>query len=581
MRQQRMLLTTLRDVPADAEVASHRLMLRAGLIKPLASGIYTFLPFGIRALRKIEEIIRQEMNLAGAQEMLMPAIQPAELWKESGRWDVYGPELMRLSDRGGREFALGPTHEEVVTRLLAEEVKSYKQLPVTVYQIQTKYRDERRPRFGVLRSREFIMKDGYSFDRDQEGLDRNYDAMLKAYHAIFTRCGLNFRAVEADAGAIGGTGTHEFMVLADIGEDTITYCESCNYAANVEKAEIAYPASGEGSRTHHAMDTAQGQVVNLAMTLAATPGIKTVDEVCGFLQTGAEQIVKTVACRVDGQIVIALVRGDQQLNELKLKNVLGAETVELLNEASIRAELGSVPGFLGPAGLNGYPILADNSLRGIAGAVIGANQEDAHYINAAVERDFNVTGFHDLRMVREGDECPRCGSHLAFTKGIEAGHVFKLGTKYSEKLKAVFLDENGREKPMLMGCYGIGVTRVLATVIEQHHDDKGIVWPVSLAPFQVHLLLLNPKDEDQVRLAEQIYESLGQQGVEVLFDDRQERAGVKFNDADLLGLPIRITVGKKAADRVVECKIRRNGETAEVMADDVAKWMTQLTGTGC
>ncbi|WP_026021290.1 proline--tRNA ligase [Paenibacillus senegalensis] len=586
MRQSTMLLNTLRDVPADAEAASHQLMLRAGLIKPLASGVYTFLPLGIRALRKLEGIVREEMNRAGAQEMLMPAMQPAELWEQSGRWDVYGPELMRLTDRGGRAFALGPTHEEVITSLLASEVTSYKQLPVTVYQIQTKYRDERRPRFGVLRSREFVMKDGYSFDRDQEGLDRNYQAMYNAYHTILNRCALNFRAVEADSGAIGGTGTHEFMVLADIGEDTIAYCPQCDYAANVEKAEAAgnrAAAQGDAQLNGMTADVRADadSVVNLDMTMVSTPGMKTVEEVSRYLEVAPSQIAKTIACRADGQIVLALVRGDHQLNEIKLKNLLGAEVIELLDEAGVRQELGSVPGFLGPSGLKQtFPLFVDQSLRNAASLVIGANQEDAHYLHARLGRDIAAEEFYDLRMVQPGDGCPRCAEALQFTKGIEVGHVFKLGTKYSEQLNATYVDENGREQLMIMGCYGIGVSRLLAAIIEQHHDERGIAWPVVVAPFHVHLLQLNAKDEQQSAVAEELYTALMKKGVEVLWDDRKERAGVKFNDADLLGMPIRITVGKRAGERVVECTIRKSGETAEVLVDQLENWVQKVIGLG-
>ncbi|GGK13485.1 proline--tRNA ligase [Caldalkalibacillus thermarum] len=564
MRQQHYLIPTLRDIPADAEVVSHQLMLRAGLIRQLASGLYTYLPLAQKVLKKIQAIIREEMDKAGAQEILMPALHPAEIWQETGRWDVYGPELMRLYDRHERQFALGPTHEEVVTALVRDEIKSYKRLPMTVYQIQTKFRDERRPRFGVLRAREFIMKDAYSFDTSHEGLDESYRKMYEAYQAIFSRCGLNFRAVEADSGAIGGTGTHEFMVLSDVGEDTIAYCDSCQYAANIEKAEV------------NQRDYRQIESTGQPMEKVNTPQAKTVTELVDMLDVSPRQIIKAVALDVDGQVVVALVRGDFELNEVKVKNLFGADRVELLDEERIRAELGSEPGFIGPIGLDGAKIIADHSVKGMQDAVTGANEKDKHYIHVSVGRDFAVERYEDLRQITEGDACPRCEGTIRFAKGIEVGHVFKLGTKYSEAMGATFLDENGHQQPMIMGCYGIGVTRLLAAIIEQHHDEHGIIWPRAVAPFDIHLISVNMKDDMQRELAEQLYVKLQQAGFDVLYDDREERAGVKFKDADLIGIPLRVTVGKKAGDGIVECKLRRTGETEEIKADELIQILPRL-----
>ncbi len=538
MRQQHFLIPTLRDLPSDAEVTSHQLMLRAGLIRQLASGVYTYLPLGHKVLRKVQEIVRQEMDRAGGQELLMPALHPAELWKESGRWDVYGPELMRLKDRHDREFALGPTHEEVITGLLRDEVKSYKKLPVTLYQIQTKYRDERRPRFGVLRSREFIMKDAYSFHTSAESLDQTYQDMYNAYSAIFSRCALNFRAVEADSGAIGGTGTHEFMVLSEIGEDTIAYSDSSDYAANIEKAAVIVKEYDQ------VIPAEQKSVEKID-----TPNVKTVNDLVQFLQVEAKQIIKTVAFEVDDRIVLALVRGDYEINDIKIKNLFHADMAELLSEERIVKELGSVPGFLGPIDVTGVTVVADYSVKGMLAGVVGANEKDKHYIHVQPERDFSIEGYYDLRNIVIGDPSPDGQGIIQFAEGIEVGHVFKLGTKYSEAMGATYLDENGKEQSMIMGCYGIGVSRTVAAIIEQNNDENGIIWPLSVAPFQIHLIAVNSKDEVQMEVAEKIYQELNEKGFEVLFDDRNERAGVKFKDADLIGIPLRITVGKKRLNR--------------------------------
>jgi prolyl-tRNA synthetase len=563
MRQQHYLIPTLRDVPADAEVASHQLMLRAGLLRQLASGVYTFLPLGQKVLRKVQEIVRDEMDKAGGQEILMPALHPAEIWKESGRWNVYGPELMRLKDRHDREFALGATHEEVVTSLIRDDVKSYKKLPITVYQIQTKYRDERRPRFGVLRSREFIMKDAYSFHTSPDSLDETYQAMYDAYSAIFTRCGLDFRAVEADSGAIGGTGTHEFMVLSEIGEDTIAYSDASNYAANVEKAEVI--ATEYDQNSLHAKE----------MELVDTPNVKTIEQLVQFLQVDSNQIIKAVALKVDDQVVVALVRGDYEINEIKVKNICEAGMVDMLSEEEISKALQSIPGYIGPFGLKNVRVIADYSIKGLTSAVIGANQKDKHYLYAQIGRDFDVEGFYDLRNIVEGDLSPCGQGNIQFAKGIEVGHVFKLGTKYSDGMGAKYLDENGKEKSMIMGCYGIGVSRTLAAIIEQNHDQDGIVWPLSVAPYQVHLIAVNMKDEAQSQLAEKLYQQLQGYGYDILFDDRNERPGVKFKDADLIGIPVRITVGKKAEEQIVECKTRKTGEMAEVSVEELGHYIQQ------
>lgn len=572
MRQQRMLIPTLRDVPGDAEVASHKLMLRAGLIRQLSSGIYSYLPLGLKALQHIQTIVREEMDAAGAQEMLMPALHPSELWKASGRWDVYGPELMRLEDRHGREFALGATHEEVITTIVKDEIQSYKKLPVTLYQIQTKYRDERRPRFGLLRGREFLMKDAYSFDRSQSGLDESYESMYNAYERIFTRCGLNFRAVEADSGAIGGTDTHEFMALADIGEDTIVHCPSCHYAANLEKAVGQLPAASSPAASKQLDLNGKPQKVH-------TPQVTSIKQLSEFLHISPQQIIKSIAIEVNEEPIIVLLRGDCEVNEIKLKNVLGGSEFTMLSEADIQ-KLGSIAGFIGPLGLQNIKIIADSSIIGMQDAVLGANEFDYHLMNVQVERDLPDLTCYDLRNVTEGEHCLTCGHELSFAKGIEVGHVFKLGTKYSRSLGASFSDENGAAEPIIMGCYGIGVSRVLAAIIEQNNDERGIIWPVSVTPFAVHLLTVHVQDEIQMKLSTEIYKTLTAAGYSVLWDDREERPGVKFNDADLLGFPLRITIGKKASEHIVECKERRSGDQYELSTEQLAEHCQTFFDTG-
>ncbi|KQL44423.1 prolyl-tRNA synthetase [Brevibacillus choshinensis] len=560
LKQSQMLIPTLREVPADAEIASHKLLLRAGMARQLASGIYTYLPLALRSLHKIQAIVREEMNNAGGQELLMPAMQPAELWHQTGRWDVYGPELVRLRDRHDRSFALGPTHEEVITSLVRDEINSYKKLPINLYQIQTKFRDEVRPRFGLIRCREFIMKDAYSFDTTQEGLDRNFQAMYDAYTNIFTRVGLNFRAVEADAGAIGGKGTYEFMALCDIGEDTIAYSEEGDFAANLEKAEVVYKPAAKPETEAPAAEKLH------------TPGVKTIEQLTNALHIEAKQIVKSLIYRVDDKLVMVLVRGDHELNEIKLKNLYDATSVGLATEADIVSVTGAPAGFVGPVGIDSekVEIIADNNVQDVYDGVVGANETDYHLQHVAAGRDFTVSRYADLRNITEEDTCPRTGGAIKFARGVEVGHVFKLGTKYSKAIGATFLDENGRSQPMIMGCYGIGVSRTIAAVIEQNNDENGIIWPVAVAPFHVHVIPVNVKVEEQRQTSEQITEALRKSGVEVLFDDRPERAGVKFKDADLIGLPLRITVSDKAAEEgTVEVRVRKTGETVHVKLDDI------------
>ncbi|WCK52860.1 proline--tRNA ligase [Aneurinibacillus sp. Ricciae_BoGa-3] len=563
MKQSKLFLPTLRETPAEAEIASHKFMVRAGMMRQLASGVYTYLPLGYRVLRKVQQIVREEMDRAGAQEIVMPAIQPAELWQETGRWEAYGPELMRLKDRHNRDFVLGPTHEEVVTSLVRDNLNTYKKLPINLYQIQTKYRDEVRPRFGVIRSREFIMKDAYSFDTDRPGLDQSYQGMYDAYTSIFTRAGLKFRAVEADAGAIGGKGTHEFMALSEIGEDTIAYCTSCNYAANLEKAEVVYKPDG-------------GQKDQAEMEKVATPDVKTIAQLMNHFNAEAREFIKAIVFKADDRFVMALVRGDHEVNDIKVKNLIDANVLELATDKEI-AEIRLPLGFIGPVGLpDGIEVVADTAVRDLVNVVCGANEQDFHYKNATPGKDFQVSQYADLRNIVEGDECPRCGGHIAFARGIEVGHVFKLGTRYSEKMGAKFLDENGKEQLMVMGCYGIGISRTVAACVEQNNDEDGIVWPWGLAPYQIHVVPVNVKNEEQRNLADTIYQTLQKAGYEVLLDDRPERAGVKFKDADLIGLPIRITVGGKAAEGLVECKIRKTRETQEMHIDSLPDFVAEI-----
>ncbi|KMJ58670.1 prolyl-tRNA synthetase [Bacillus sp. LL01] len=559
MKQSNMLIPTLREVPADAEVKSHQLLLRAGYIRQNTSGIYSFLPLGKKVLKKVEDIVREEMENAGAVELLMPAMQAAELWQESGRWYSYGPELMRLNDRHNREFALGATHEEVITTLVRDEVKSYKKLPLSLYQIQTKFRDEKRPRFGLLRGREFLMKDAYSFHANAESLDDTYNKMFTAYSNIFTRLGLNFRAVIADSGAMGGKDTHEFMVLSEIGEDTIAYSTDSSFAANIEMAPVVanYEKKSEAVREKEKVDT---------------PNQKTIEEVASFLQMEKSDLIKSIVFKVDEKFVLVLARGDHEINDVKVKNLYQASVVETATAEEVQKVMGCSVGSLGPIGVpESVEIVADSALEYMINAVTGANEEGVHYTNVNPSRDFEVAQYADLRFIEEGDLSPDGQGIIKFAKGIEVGHIFKLGTRYSEAMGANFLDENGRNQPMIMGCYGIGVSRVLAAIVEQYHDENGIVWPQAVTPYDVHVIPVNIKNEAQASLAEEIYAELKNAGLAVLMDDRQERPGVKFTDADLIGLPVRVTVGKRADEKVVEVKWRKTGDMEELTVEQLVQ----------
>lgn len=559
MRYSKMLIPTLREVPAEAEVVSHKLMLRAGMIRKLAAGVYNYLPLGLRVIRKVEQIIREEMNRAGALEVLLPWVQPAELWEESGRWEDYGKELLRFQDRHERWFCLGPTHEEVITDLVRKEVRSYRQLPLNLYQIQTKFRDEIRPRFGLMRGREFGMKDAYSFDADDQGAEESYQVMFDTYCRIFERCGLKFRAVEAETGPIGGSFSHEFMVLAETGEDTVVSCDSCEYAANLEKAEI-------GSRPSKREEE---KAKPKPLKLVSTPGIKTVEEVCVFLKVKPQNLVKTLIYQGDQEPIAALVRGDHEINETKLKRVAGCQRLELASEELIEQVSGAPLGFTGPVGLK-VKLIADQAIGDMVNFVTGANKADTHLLNVNLERDFQVKDFSDIRVAREGDPCPRGEGKLVLSRGIEVGHVFKLGTKYSKAFKATYLDEQGKERLIVMGCYGIGVGRTAAAAIEQHHDEKGIIFPLNIAPFQVLVLPVNVKEKMLSEVAENIYQGLEEKGIEVLLDDRDERPGVKFKDADLIGIPLRVTLGNRfIKEEVVELKWRWSEEIDLVREKEV------------
>ncbi len=561
MRVSQLLIPTLRETPAEAEVISHQLMVRAGFIRKAAAGVYTFLPLAWRVVKKIEQIVREEMDRQGGQEIMMPIIQPAELWQESGRWDVYGPELFRLKDRHGRDFCLGPTHEEIITDLVRGEVSSYKQLPLLLYQIQNKYRDERRPRFGLMRGREFIMKDLYSFDRDEQGLDVSYNKMYQAYTNIFSRCGLVFRPVEADSGAIGGNDTHEFMVLAESGEATVVYCpaEACDYAANSERA-VSPP------------DLPAGREEPAPVQEVSTPGSRTVEQVTASLKVGSERIIKTILYETEKGMAAALVRGDREVNEIKLQKALDVLRLEIAGPEAVTKATGAPVGFTGPVGLKGITVVVDTEIEAITNAVCGANKNNTHLINVNPGRDFSWHKCIDIRLVRQGFPCPNCGASMEEARGIEVGQVFKLGTKYSKVLNAVYLDEKGISHPIVMGCYGVGVTRTMAAAIEQNYDQNGIIWPLAIAPFHVIVIPVSNKDELQMETAERIYHTLSEAGVEVLIDDRYERPGVKFKDADLVGYPLRITVGSKTlAEGKVELRHRRSG-VVEMLRED------ELTG---
>jgi prolyl-tRNA synthetase len=567
LRHTKVFIPTLREDPADAEIVSHRLMLRAGLIRKVSAGIYTYLPLGLRVLSKIEKIVREEMDNSGALEVLLPALQPSELWRETGRWGQYGKELMRLQDRHGRDFCLGPTHEEIITDLVRGEIRSYRQLPINLYQIQTKFRDEIRPRFGLMRGREFIMKDAYSFDADVEGAKESYRKMYDAYHRIFKRFGLHFRAVEADTGLIGGSSSHEFMVLANIGEEGIASCSACDFAANVERAEAVIKA-----------DTGKVEQKKVsAMERVETPALKSVEEVSAFLSVSVEQLVKTLLFLADGRPVAVLVRGDHQVNEIKLKRLLKVSELILADADTVMKVTGGPSGFSGPVGLKDVEIIADRLVETMSDVVVGANEKDTHYLHVSPEQDFKVGRYEDIRNVLAGDLCPRCGQPIVIDRGIELGHVFMLGTKYSEAMKATFLDENGKKRFFEMGCYGIGISRIMAAAIEQNHDDDGIIWPMPIAPFSIHVIPVQEKSDRVMMTAELIYGSLMQAGVETLLEDRKERVGVKFNDADLLGIPYQVIIGEKNLhESLVEVKNRRTGEKKKVEVEKIINYLIEL-----
>lgn len=561
MRMSKYLLPTLREVPAEAEIPSHQLMLRAGLMRKLASGVYAFLPLGYKALRNIEKIVREGMDNHDAQELLMSAILPKECYEASGRWQVFGPEMFRLKDRNDRDFCLGPTHEEIFTDTVKNTIKSYKQLPVTLYQIQTKYRDERRPRFGVIRSREFIMKDAYSFDRDEAGLDVSYKNMYDAYKEIFDKMELDYLIVDADSGAMGGSGSQEFMVKSDIGEDTIAYC-SCGYCANIEKA-VCVPSD------------AATDAEKLAINKIHTPNAKTIEELTSSLGKSPADFAKTIIYKADDKFVAVMVRGDREVNETKVTNHLGCIDLELAEAEDVMRITNAKVGFAGPVNL-GIDVLVDHEVAGMVNMIIGANETDMHFENANIGTDFEATAIADFRNITPGDKCPKCGGVIETCQGIEVGHIFKLGTKYSDALGCTFLAEDGKERTAIMGCYGIGVSRCMAAIIEQNCDESGIVWPMSVAPYHAIVVPVNTKEPTQVEVAEKIYSALRAKGIETIIDDRNERAGVKFKDADLIGIPVRINVGKKAAEGTVEFVIRKTGEMCELTVDEAIAKVEEL-----
>lgn len=568
MLASRLYSPTLRELPADAVVVSHQYMLKAGMMRKIGNGIYSFLPLAWRSIQKVEKIIREEINKTGAQEIMMPIVQPAELWQKTGRWDVFGPEMFKLKDRNDREYCLGPTHEELVTSLIQMDTTSYKQLPVSVYQIQNKYRDEKRPRFGLMRSREFIMKDGYTFDADEEGLDKQYKLMYDAYTRIFTRCGLTFRPVIADSGAIGGSGSHEFEVLADSGEADIVYCENCDFAANIEAVDPL---------------TVKCDIHNdKEKEMVETPGQHTIEMVCDFLHAPVAQSVKAVVYNVDGLVVLAMVRGDHEVNETKIQHIYNAINVDMASDEDLK-KVGLTAGYISPIGLKrtkDFDILVDPTVMEMQDACCGANEKDKHYIHVNPARDFTDVRVETIRQIQEGDVCPHCGGKIVRCRGIEVGQVFKLGTKYSEALHATFLDNQGKSHPFVMGCYGIGVTRTVAASIEQNHDDDGIIWPVAIAPYEVVIVPANNKSEEVMAAARKLYEDMEDSRDEVVLDDRNERAGIKFKDADLIGYPVRVTIGKKwQQSGCVEIKIRRSGEVVEVPLEEAKDKVLEILKT--
>jgi len=563
LRSSQLFYPTLREVPSEAEVISHQLLLRAGFIRKASGGVYTYLPLAYRVIKKIENIVREEMDRAGGQEVLMPIMQPAELWQKSGRWEVYGDEMFRLQDRHKRYFALGPTHEEIITTLVDGDVHSYRDLPLLLYQIQNKYRDEIRPRFGLMRGREFVMKDLYSFDIDDEGLDVSYQKMYHAYNQIFTRLGLKYRVVEADSGAIGGNESHEFMVLADSGEAEIVYCDNCDYAANVEKAVCIAEKAETGGNL-------------LPLKKIHTPGQRTIQDLTDFLKVGKDEQIKTLMYDADGELIAAILRGDRELNEIKLKNALGCNELVMANEEDVRRSSGAGFGSLGPVGMN-IKIYADLEVVAMKNFTCGANIDDYHYKNVNLGRDFVPEAILDIRNAVAGDPCPLCQAELKMLRGIEVGHIFKLGTKYSDVMGATFRNQNGQSCPFVMGCYGIGISRTMAAAVEQNSDENGIIWPIPIAPYHVIVVPVNSNNEDQMQSANSIYKILEQEGLEVILDDRDERAGVKFKDADLIGIPVRITIGPKALqENKVEVKKRWEKEVELVEIDKVKERVLKI-----
>lgn len=555
----KLYMPTLREVPSEAEIPSHKLLLRAGMMRKLVSGVYSYLPLGYRVIRKIEDIVREEMDNAGSQELLMSAIQPKELWEASGRWENFGPEMFKLKDRNVREFCLGPTHEEYFTSLIKDEVKSYKQLPLNLYQIQTKYRDEKRPRFGLIRAREFIMKDAYSFDKDEEGMKKSYQDMWEAYERIFTRLKMKYKVVEGDSGAMGGNHSHEFMAMSEVGESLVAYCDNCDYAATDEKATVVYDVK-----------KAEEEMGN--MEKVYTPNATTIDDLVDFFHIDKGNFGKALVYKVLGEPVVAIIPGDRELNETKLCNYLKApeHELELADEETIKRISGADKGFTGPVGLKeDVKVLVDSRITNMNNIIVGGNETDYHLKNVNYGRDFTGEVVEDLLLIEEGDICPKCGKPLLIDRGIEVGNIFQLGTKYSDSLKSTYLDENGKEKPIVMGSYGVGVSRSMSAIVEQYHDENGIIWPLIVAPYHVIITVINTKKEEQIELGERIYKELTHKGIEVLLDDRNERAGVKFNDRDLIGIPIRITVGKRAAENIVEYSLRKDNERTEIPADEI------------
>lgn len=559
MKMSKMYMPTLREVPAEAEIPSHQLLLRAGMIRKLVSGVYTYLPLGYRVIRKVEQICRDEMDAAGSQEFLLSALQPRELWEASGRWKDFGPEMWRITDRNAREFCLGPTHEEYFTSVIKDEIKSYKQLPLNIYQIQTKYRDEKRPRFGLMRGREFIMKDAYSFDKDEEAMIKAYEIMWEAYDKIFSRLKLKYKIVQGDTGAMGGKVSHEFMAMSEIGEGLVAYCDHCDYAATDEKAEVIYNIKDDNA-----------EVLDMGKVL--TPNIKTIEELKEFLNIEKSKLGKALVYKAAGKAVVAIIPGDRELNEVKLANYLGigGHELELGDEELVKKITGADKGFAGPVGLSKEArLLVDSRITKMINIVVGGNETDYHLKNVNYGKDFNGEIVDDLLLVVEGDTCPKCDSPLIMDRGIEVGNIFQLGTKYSDSIGAKFLDENGKEKNFVMGSYGVGVTRSVAAVVEQYHDENGIVWPLVIAPYHIIVTVVNIKNEEQMNLGEKLYNEFLNLGYEVLLDDRNERVGVKFNDRDLIGIPIRVTVGKMAGENIVEYSLRTSEDKVEISSDEV------------